>query len=92
MDCTTVKPGAECVFMTKKGCSFNGGICHHIVDQCEGCSRSSKFPSGWYCAACPDPALKWKSGQCNLATHVRNTAKSEAGKINPLKASKRSAR
>lgn len=92
MDCTTVKPGAQCVFMTKKGCSFNGGTCHHTVDHCDGCNRSTKFPSGWYCTACPDPALKWKNGQCNLATHVRDTAKSEVAKVNPLKASKRSAR
>jgi hypothetical protein len=92
MDCTTVKPGAECVFMTTKGCSFNGGTCHHTVDQCDGCNRSSEFPSGWYCTACPDPALKWKGGRCNLATHVNTTAKSDTVKVNPLKASKRSAR
>ncbi|MGD8757754.1 MAG: PxxKW family cysteine-rich protein, partial [Deltaproteobacteria bacterium] len=34
---------------------------------------------------------KWKNGRCNLATHVKDTAKSDAAKINPLKASKRSA-
>jgi hypothetical protein len=92
MDCTTVKSGVACVFMEKKGCSFNGGTCHPIVEQCKGCDRTSQFVSGWYCAACPDPSLKWKSGRCNLATHVRIAAKTEAVKINPLKASKRNAR
>jgi hypothetical protein len=92
MDCTTVKPGVECVFMSKKGCSFNGGACYHVVEQCQGCDRSSEYPSGWFCTACPDPKLKWKNGKCNLATHVKDMAKSEAGKINPLKASKRNAR
>jgi hypothetical protein len=92
MHCTTVKPGVECPFMTKKGCSFNGGACHPVVEECDGCERTSKHDSGWYCAACPDPSIKWKTGRCNLATHVKGTAKKEAGKINPLKASKRGSR
>lgn len=92
MDCTTVKPGVECVFMTKNGCSFNGGNCHKTVKECDGCGRTTEFLSGWYCTACPDPSLKWKNGKCNLATHVKSTAKTETSKINPLKASKRNAR
>ena len=92
MVCTTVKPGTGCVFMTKKGCSFNSGVCHQIVEQCNGCSRTSNFASGWYCTACPDPAVRWKNGKCNLATHVKNIAKAEDTRINPLKASKRNAR
>ncbi|NVM23243.1 MAG: hypothetical protein HWN68_15845 [Desulfobacterales bacterium] len=91
MDCTTVKPGVECVFMTKKGCSFNGGTCHSVVEQCRGCSRTSELASGWYCTACPDPSVKWKSGKCNLATHVKDTDEAKGTKINPLKASKRNA-
>ncbi len=92
MDCTTVKPGVECVFMTKKGCSFNGGTCHKIIEACDGCNRSSDFPGGWYCAACPDPSLKWKAGKCNMATHVKDESKTKTIKINPLKASKRGGR
>ena len=91
MDCTTVKPGVECAFMTKNGCSFNGGTCHPIVEQCEGCNRASECVSGWYCTACPDPSLKWKNGKCNLATHVKTSATENGAKINPLKASKRNA-
>jgi hypothetical protein len=41
-----------------------------------------------YCSACPEPALKWKWGNCNMATHVVTAAENKQ-KINPLKASKR---
>jgi hypothetical protein len=78
--------------MTKKGCAFNGGKCHQIVERCNGCNRTSEFASGWYCAACPDPSVRWKTGRCNLATHVRDEGKVTNTKINPLKASKRGGR
>ena len=31
MICTTVKEGQDCPFMTKKGCTYNGGSCHPIA-------------------------------------------------------------
>ena len=89
MVCTTIKQGKECLFMTSKGCSFNGGICHEIVEQCKKCNRSEEFSSGWYCTACPDPLVKWKNGNCNLASHVTSAPTSVKTKLNPLKASKR---
>ncbi|MGA9537235.1 MAG: PxxKW family cysteine-rich protein [Desulfobacterales bacterium] len=89
MICTTVREGRECPFMTAKGCSYNGGICHETVEQCNGCGRKVEVQSGWYCASCPDPSLKWKVGNCNMATHVSSTAQQASAKINPLKASKR---
>jgi len=89
MICTTVKNGTECVFMTKKGCSFNGGVCHQTVDPCNGCNRAVEYTAGWYCTACPDPSLKWKNGTCNLATHVAKATGPAQAKVNPLKASKR---
>lgn len=92
MVCTTVKEGVECPFMTANGCSFNGGVCHEIVEQCNGCDRNAQFSSGWFCSACPDPAVKWKTGNCNLATHVTTVSSSKAQKLNPLKASKRGGR
>ena len=79
----------ECPFMTAKGCSFNGGICHEIVEQCNGCKRNAQHASGWYCSACPEPAIKWKNGNCNLATHIEATPAAKKTKVNPLKASKR---
>lgn len=89
MICTTIKEGMECPFMSAKGCSYKGGICHQIVEQCQGCNRGTELPTGWYCAACPEPSVKWKNGNCNLASHVSAAASATQAKINPLKASKR---
>lgn len=90
MDCVTVKSGVSCVFMSKKGCSFNGGTCHSIVEKCEGCSRVLETASGKYCSSYPDPGSKWKRGNCNLATHIKAEVAKQEVKVNPLKASKRS--
>ncbi len=89
MVCTSVKEGYECAFMSKKGCQFNGGTCHKVVEQCEGCQRAKEFPTGIFCTVSPDPASKWRLGICNMATHVKIEVKKTNGKINPIKASKR---
>lgn len=91
MDCKTVKEGVECVFMTKNGCGFNGGICHTVIAECEGCAKVVEYPTGKYCSSAADPAAKWVRGLCNLATHIKKEEKTEALKLNPLKASKRAA-
>ncbi len=93
MRCTSVKPGVECAFMTAKGCAHKGGICHQIVEQCNGCGRQGQFGSGWYCTSCPEPSTKWRNGICNLATHVAaGGSAADSKKVNPLKASKRGSR
>jgi len=92
MKCTTIRKGFDCPFMTAKGCSYNGGICHEIVEECNGCNRSAEFSSGWYCTICPDPSLKWKTGNCNIASHVAKSPGVQQAKVNPLKASKRASR
>ena len=93
MVCTSIKPGVDCFFMSKKGCQFNGGSCHPVVEQCNGCQKAKEFPTGTYCLIFPDPAIKWRTGNCNMATHLSKAGNSTAqGKINPLKASKRGAR
>ncbi len=92
MICQTVKAGAECAFMTPKGCGYNGGACHPVVEKCEGCQRIIERDSGRFCAVYPNPAVKWKTGICNMATHVKvELSKQQQEKINPLKASKRAA-
>ena len=88
MICETIRKGMECAFMTAKGCGYNNGLCHEVVDQCKGCNRSTEIETGWYCSACAEPSLKWKTGNCNLATHVSATTTANKQKINPLKASK----
>jgi len=92
MLCQTVKEGFECVFMTKKGCNFNGGSCHTIVEQCEGCSKWVEYSSIKYCMMYPDPAAKWVVGVCPSAMHIERSAKEVIQKINPLKASKRASK
>jgi hypothetical protein len=92
MICQTIRKGSECAFMTAKGCGYNQGLCHEVVESCKGCNRASEIESGWYCTACPEPSLKWKNGNCNLATHVATTPAAAKAKINPLKASKRGSR
>lgn len=91
MHCLSIKEGVDCTFMTKKGCSFNGGSCKPVVDSCDGCDRTLNVTEGSYCLSFPDPEVKWRRGPCNLATHVKNGKKESQVKVNPLKASKRSA-
>ncbi len=91
MQCQTQKPGVECLFMKKTGCSYNGGKCHAIIESCEGCTRAIEFSTGKYCSNFPSPAQKWQNANCSMATHVKKAAKAEEQKINPLKASKRAA-
>ena len=91
MLCQTIKAGKECFFMSKQGCSYNGGVCYPIVESCQGCGKAVTLSEGVYCQSCPDPQIKWKNGSCNLATHIKSGAE-QVVKLNPLKASKRSRR
>ena len=91
MLCTTTREGYDCSFMTPQGCSFNGGTCHPAVEACQGCERTITVGEMVFCRSYPDPAAKWRYGNCNFATHVKGEAK-EAPKLNPLKASKRASR
>ncbi len=92
MQCITTKSGVECAFMTRKGCTFNGGRCHPVVESCNGCTKTKNFDEGVYCLVAPDPAAKWVRGKCNFATHLQTATEEVNGrKLNPLKASKRAA-
>jgi hypothetical protein len=92
MVCTTVKTGVECFFMSKNGCQFTGGSCHTVIEACNGCQKAKEFSAGKFCLIFPEPATKWRTGKCNMATHVEKAAPKEVVKVNPLKASKRSAK
>ena len=91
MQCTTIRSGQNCPFMTKAGCSFNGGVCMPILEACEGCGRIIVIDEVQYCSVSPNPLAKWKVGNCNMATHVKVETKVAATKLNPIKASKRMA-
>jgi hypothetical protein len=79
--------------MTDEGLTYNGVALQQVVEKCEGCDRVVAHESGNYCTTYAQPELKWHSGVCNFATHVR-AEKDKAGKgqVNPLKASKRAAK
>ena len=94
MLCTTEKNGTECFFMSKKGCTFNGGRCHTVVPSCDGCAHVREYENGNFCLSYADPATKWRAGICVKATHVKRDAGAEhdTKHVNPLKASKRKMR
>lgn len=89
MICQTIKVGTECVFMSKKGCGFNGGSCHVVDEKCGDCNKIMDIESGKYCKLYPDPASKWLYGNCPSASHIKKEVAAPVQKINPLKASKR---
>ena len=89
MLCQTIKENSECVFMTRRGCNFNGGSCHPIIDKCEGCERIVEAGKVKYCQTYVAPEAKWKLTICNFATHVKPEIATAQTKVNPLKASKR---
>jgi hypothetical protein len=75
--------------MTKAGCGYNGGSCHPVVETCDGCQRVKELETGRYCNTYPNPAQKWKAGNCNFATHIKMEKAQQQNKVNPIKASKR---
>jgi hypothetical protein len=76
--------------MGKAGCSFSGGRCQPVIEQCEGCAQINEYPEGRFCATFGNPEAKWTLGRCNFATHIKDEKQVEK-KVNPLKASKRGA-
>lgn len=89
MICTTTRKGDDCVFMTTKGCSFEGGTCLSIDEKCEGCAKTKDFEEGKFCSSFPAPLEQWRLGNCSMATHVQAEKGGAKKKINPIKASKR---
>lgn len=76
---------------TEKGVEVNGILCQVIVEKCDGCERVREYEGASYCSAYPQPERKWAVGRCNFATHVKESQAAGA-KVNPLKASKRTAK
>ncbi|MDR1037153.1 MAG: PxxKW family cysteine-rich protein [Deltaproteobacteria bacterium] len=81
MQCDTVKKGVECNFMTSnRGCGFIGGACRTLFEKCEGCDRTLTVEGAKYCAIFPDPMVKWRLGNCSMATHIKVESK-DASKV-----------
>lgn len=85
---TCEKKGRDCSLLFKSGCAFGDAGCSKIVEQCEGCNKIAQLIDGEHCRCYAKPEAQWKSGNCNMASHVKAES-AKAAKINPLKASKR---
>jgi hypothetical protein len=81
MHCETLKSGVECSFMAKTGCGFLGGACRSIHEKCEGCDRTQTIDEKKYCSAFPDPASRWRIGNCNMATHIKVESTKDTSKV-----------
>ncbi|MDL2315779.1 PxxKW family cysteine-rich protein [Desulfovibrio sp. OttesenSCG-928-A18] len=77
---------------TPEGMVYNGALFQPVIDKCEGCGRVREFEGVQYCSSYPMPAAKWSMGICNFSTHARVNSGGSQAKVNPLKASKRSAK
>jgi len=60
-----------------------------IVEKCDGCARTEMMNENIVCKAYINPSLKWRLGDCGLATHIVKEENTKKKKINPIKASKR---
>jgi hypothetical protein len=90
--CTTVRPGVDCLFMAASGCSFEGGTCNQLDEQCEGCANVVEYKAGKFCNVYAEPSAQWEQGICAFATHQRYVPSAKGAiSTNPLKASKRAA-
>lgn len=63
-----------------------------IIEQCNGCDGIVVGPDAGpsHCKRCYMPAAKWRTGKCNLASHVQIVIEKTEKKVDPLKANKRS--
>lgn len=78
---------------TDEGVFLNGFKLEPIVEECKGCDRIKDFAGAQFCNSYPQPGAKWRHGACNFATHIKASVDKQGQvKVNPLKASKRTAR
>lgn len=70
----------------------NKVVMQALDERCTGCERIATIEGKEYCSAYSNPVSKWRTGHCNLATHVKLAVTAEKTKVNPLKASKRAAK
>jgi len=61
---------------------------NEVIDvKCMGCKHVN--PDDLRCTKYQYPGSKWRTGNCPLATHVKQAAIVPERKVNPIKASKR---
>jgi hypothetical protein len=89
MICASAKKGVDC-FLVRPAANSTAVGAYTIAEKCTGCQKAQQFLTGTYCLMFPEPATKWRIGNCNMATHiVKAPSTKETPKLNPLKASKR---
>ena len=82
----------ENAVQTENGVELKGVQLAPVVEQCSGCDRVRSFAEQEFCSSYANPARKWAGGRCNFATHLNKASGAGGAKVNPLKASKRSAK
>jgi hypothetical protein len=77
----SINPSPDSGAKSKGGAGFLGGTKRTIDAKCEGCDRIKLSEDKKFCAAYPDPTVRWRLGNCNLATHIKVETKAEASKV-----------
>ncbi|MDR2461150.1 MAG: PxxKW family cysteine-rich protein [Deltaproteobacteria bacterium] len=54
---------------------------HTIAEKCIGCERVSVTNDKKYCQVFPNPEVKWRLGNCNMATHIKVETKGTDAKV-----------
>ncbi|MDR1049887.1 MAG: PxxKW family cysteine-rich protein [Deltaproteobacteria bacterium] len=67
--------------MAKKGCGFLGGACKAVDAKCDGCDRVQTVGDSKYCKAFPDPSVRWRIGNCSMATHIKSESAKDSAKV-----------
>ena len=62
-----------------------------IDEKCIGCKKTEVIGENTLCKAYIEPSLRWRLGNCALASHniIDEDSKSKKKKLNPIKKSKR---
>jgi hypothetical protein len=61
--------------------TINDGAARVVAEKCDGCDRIKTVEDKRYCAAFPDPTVRWRLGNCNMATHIKTETKGDSAKV-----------
>jgi len=95
--CETVRPGVPCLFWKirkisdkkKKGhCSFIGGKCLPIVEECGTCNYIVNIGPQKFSEAYMKPSTQWIVPPCPMNTHIIKDTKEEKQIFDPRKLAK----
>ncbi|MDR2350449.1 MAG: PxxKW family cysteine-rich protein [Deltaproteobacteria bacterium] len=55
----------------RERCVMNDLAVQAIAEKCVGCDRIKTVGERQLCSAFPVPSVKWRLGNCNMATHIK---------------------